>query len=163
MSRSVRRCLGLLRPVAAHAELVATDRGRRGSSPQHNGAMDSTAVEQWVAHYERLWRTPGTQLLAELFAADASYRPSPWARPVEGLEVIARFWEAERVGADEEFTISSDVVAVDAGTAVVRVFVTYGASGRRPWRDLWVLRMDADGRCTWFEEWPFAPGQPDGH
>jgi hypothetical protein len=125
--------------------------------------MDRITVEQWVARYERLWRTPGTQSLGELFAADASYRPSPWARPVEGLEAIARFWEAERVGAHEEFTMSSDVVAVDAGTAVVRVFVTYGASGRRPWRDLWVLRFDADGRCTWFEEWPFAPGQPDGH
>jgi hypothetical protein len=31
------------------------------------------------------------------------------------------------------------------------------------WRDLWVLRFDADGRCTAFEEWPFVPDQPDGH
>jgi hypothetical protein len=84
MSPSACRCLRLLRLVAAHAQLVAAGCGRRGSSPQHNGAMDRTTVEQWVAHYERLWRTPGTQLLAELFAADASYRPSPWARPVEG-------------------------------------------------------------------------------
>jgi hypothetical protein len=125
--------------------------------------MDRTTVEQWVAYYERLWRTPGTELLAELFVPDASYLPSPWAQPVEGLEAIARFWEAERVGADEEFTMSSDVVAVDEGTAVVRVFVKYGPSGSRPWRDLWVLRFAADGRCSWYEEWPFAPGQPDGH
>jgi len=40
--------------------------------------------------------------------------------------------------------------------------VEYAASGR-PWRDLWVLRFAADGRCSSFEEWPFAPGQPDGH
>ena len=125
--------------------------------------MDRTAVEQWVTAYERLWRTPGTDLLAELFAADAVYLPSPWAKPIEGLEAIARFWEAERDGADEEFTMSSDVVAVDRMTAVVRVLVRYGASGSRPWRDLWVLRFTADGRCSSFEEWPFAPGQPDGH
>ena len=125
--------------------------------------MDRTAVEHWVANYERLWRTAGTDLLAELFAPDASYLPSPWAQPVEGLEAIARFWERERRGADEEFTMSSDVVALDDGTAVVRVFVRYGAAGTRLWRDLWVLRFAADGRCSWFEEWPFAPGQPDGH
>jgi len=125
--------------------------------------MDREAVEQWVTAYERLWRTPGTGLLAELFAPHASYVPSPWAQPVEGLDAIAQFWEAERVSADEEFTMSSDVVAMDADTAVVRVLVTYGAVGQRPWRDLWVLRFAADGRCFWFEEWPFAPGQPDGH
>lgn len=125
--------------------------------------MDRTTVVQWVAHYERLWRTPGTELLAELFVPDASYLPSPWAPPVEGLERIARFWEAERNGADEAFTMSSDIVAVDQDMAVVRVFVEYGASGQRPWRDLWVLRFAADGRCSWFEEWPFAPDQPDGH
>jgi ketosteroid isomerase-like protein len=124
--------------------------------------MDGTAVQQWVGRYEQLWRTPGTEPLAELFVPDATYLPSPWAQPIEGLEAIARFWEAERVSADEEFTMSSEVVAVDGTTAVVRVFVRYAASGR-PWRDLWLLRFAADGRCSSFEEWPFAPGQPDGH
>jgi hypothetical protein len=125
--------------------------------------MDREAVEQWVTAYERLWRTPGIGLLTELFEPHASYLPSPWAQPVEGLDAIAQFWEAERVSADEEFTMSSDVVAVDEMTAVVRVFVKYGAAGQRPWRDLWVLRFAANGRCSSFEEWPFAPGQPDGH
>jgi hypothetical protein len=124
--------------------------------------MDRTAVEQWVAFYERLWRTPGTERLAELFVPEAAYLPSPWAQPLQGLEAIAGFWEAERVGAGEVFAMSSDVVAVDEATAVVRVLVEYGASSKKPWRDLWVLGFAPDGRCTWFEEWPFAPGQPDG-
>jgi hypothetical protein len=124
--------------------------------------MDRTTVEQWVAHYEQLWRTPGTGLLSELFVPEATYLPSPWAQPVEGLEQIAQFWDVERDGADEEFTMSSEVVAVDARTAVVRVSVTYGAGVNRSWRDLWVLRFAADGRCSWFEEWPFAPGKPGG-
>ena len=94
---------------------------------------------------------------------DASYLPSPWAQPIEGLEAIARFWETERDGADEKFTMSSDVVAMDGGTAVIRVLVEYGADGNKPWRDLWLLRFAADGRCSSFEEWPFAPDQPDGH
>lgn len=127
------------------------------------GAMDSAAVQKWVADYERAWRTAGTELLAELFTPQASYLPSPWAHPIQGLEAIAAFWEKERRGPDEKFAMSSEVVAAQSGTAVVRVMVVYGEDGQRPWRDLWVLRFAQDGRCSWFEEWPFAPDQRDGH
>ena len=125
--------------------------------------MDREAVETWVADYERLWRQPGTDRLGELFTTDAAYRPSPWVQVLEGVEAIAAFWEAERVGPDEEFTMSSDVVAMDGNTVVVRVFVEYGAAGGPLWRDLWVLEFAEDGRCLSFEEWPFAPDQADGH
>ncbi len=125
--------------------------------------MDRATVEQWVADYERQWRTPGVGQLAELFHPDASYRPSPWAEPIEGLDDIAEFWDVERDSAEEDFTMSSDVVAVDGRTAVVRVSVSYGDPDRSRWRDLWVLRFAEDNRCESFEEWPFAPGQPDGH
>lgn len=120
------------------------------------------SVEAWVRDYERAWRTAGTDRLAEIFTPDATYRPSPWARPVVGLPAIAQFWEDGRDGPDEPFTLSAEVVAVDGSTAVVRAHVEYGGSGDR-WRNLWVLELDEDGRCTAFEEWPFAPGQHDGH
>jgi ketosteroid isomerase-like protein len=126
-------------------------------------ALDKSTVETWVADYERVWRTPGSERLAEIFTPEASYLPSPWAQPVEGLEAIAQFWEAERDGPDEEFTMSSEVVAVDRHTAVVRVSVEYGSPESKPWRDLWVLVFAEDARCSSFEEWPFAPNQPDGH
>jgi hypothetical protein len=40
---------------------------------------------------------------------------------------------------------------------VVRVFVEYGPPDPSSWRDLWVLLFEENGRCTRFEEWPFAP------
>jgi hypothetical protein len=42
---------------------------------------------------------------------------------------------------------------------VVRVEVTYSAPPGTSWRDLWIVEFDADvpnGRCSSFEEWPFA-------
>lgn len=125
--------------------------------PDHDG------VRRWVADYERLWRSPGTTHLASLFTEDATYLASPWETPVAGLSALAGFWESEREGAEEEFTMTSEVVAVDGPTAVVRVRVDYARAGAGRWRDLWVLRFAEDGRCAHFEEWPFAPGQPDGH
>jgi ketosteroid isomerase-like protein len=127
------------------------------------GPVERRAVEEWVDRYERLWRTPGTGQLMDLFVPGATYLPSPWAQPLDGLDEIAQFWDGERNGADEEFTISREVVAVDGDTAVVRVSVEYDAAGAGRWRDLWVLRFAPDGRCSSFEEWPFAPDQPDGH
>ena len=120
------------------------------------------AVETWVRGYERLWRTAGTEGLAELFSADASYLTSPWASPVVGLPALAEFWEDGRDGPDESFTMTSEVLAVDGPTAVVRVSVEYDAPDGR-WRDLWLLTFDDGGRCVAFEEWPFAPRQSNGH
>jgi len=40
----------------------------------------------------------------------------------------------------------------------VRAEVRYGDPVDREYRDLWIIRLGADGRCVAFEEWPFAPG-----
>jgi hypothetical protein len=110
---------------------------------------------RWLAGYEQAWREPGTKRLAELFTYDVVYSPSPWSEPVEGLEALEEFWDAERSGPDEQFTMTHEVLALDNETAVVRVEVTYEEPERR-WRDLWVLRFASGGRCAWFEEWPFS-------
>jgi hypothetical protein len=123
--------------------------------------VDRTDVETWVEGYEWAWRTAGTDAVTALFTADATYSPSPWADPVVGHEALRAFWEAERDGPDEGFTLTSEVVAVDGRVAVVRVAVDYDDGAR--WRDLWILTLDPTGRCATFEEWPFSPTQPDGH
>jgi len=124
-------------------------------------SVDRAAVAEWVAAYERVWRTPDTGALAEIFTADATYSQGPYHEPVVGLPAIARMWEATRDGPDEPFRMSSDLVAVDGDTAVVRVEVFYEGPTPQQYRDLWVMRFAADGRCRAFEEWPFAPDQPD--
>jgi ketosteroid isomerase-like protein len=118
-------------------------------------------ISEWVETYERAWRTSGIDLLAELFAPDAVYSTAPFQEPHRGLEAIARMWEREREGPDEVFEMTSEVVAVEGDTGVVRVEVRYGEPLRNLYRDLWVIRLREDGRCTSFEEWPFwPPGTP---
>jgi hypothetical protein len=119
--------------------------------------MDRADLERWLAGYERLWRSAGTEGLGELFSTHATYRVSPWAEPIRGLDAIAGLWEDERDGADEQFTTVAEVVAVDGDVGVARVEVDY-AKGER-WRDLWIVRCAEDGRCVAFEEWPIAPDE----
>ncbi|HKT82959.1 MAG TPA: nuclear transport factor 2 family protein [Solirubrobacterales bacterium] len=121
--------------------------------------LDRDAVDAWIAAYERAWRTVGIEPLAELFVTDATYRMSPYEEPARGLSEIGALWERERKGPDEEFTMSNEVVAVEGDTAVVRVEVHYLGPELLEYRDLWIIRFTADGRCREFEEWPFWPGR----
>jgi hypothetical protein len=115
-------------------------------------------IDAWVAAYEGAWRTAGTDALRGLFEEGATYRMSPYEEPAVGLGAIAELWERERQGPDEQFEMSHEVLAVEGGTAVVRVEVAYGTGSE--YRDLWVLRMGEDCLCREFEEWPFWPHKP---
>jgi hypothetical protein len=127
---------------------------------RHDGLVtDRATVSRWLAGYEAAWRSPGTASLAGLFTAHASYLQSPYEPPVIGLDAIARMWDAEREGPDEVFTLATEILAVDGPVAVVRAEVRYGKPLRQEYRDLWVIRLDDDGRCFWFEEWPYWPGR----
>ena len=121
---------------------------------------DRVMVQRWLAGYEAAWRAPGTGGLADLFTRDATYLKSPYEQPVNGLGAITRMWEEEREGPDEVFTLVTDVIAVDGPVAVVRAEVRYGGPPRQEYRDLWVIRLADDGRCVWFEEWPYWPERP---
>jgi ketosteroid isomerase-like protein len=121
---------------------------------------DRAMVRRWLAAYEAAWRAAGTEALAGIFTDDASYRQSPYQEPVVGLDAISRMWDGERDGPEEVFTLATDILAVDGPTAVVRAEVRYGDPLRQEYRDLWIVRLGDDGRCTWFEEWPFWPSQP---
>jgi hypothetical protein len=122
--------------------------------------MDRDHVSRWVAGYEAAWRAAGTETLAGIFTVDARYQQGPYDEPVSGLPAIERMWEAERDGPGEVFEMTSEIVAVDGDTAVVRVQVDYGVPVTQEWRDLWIIRFVPDGRCASFEEWPFAPDAP---
>lgn len=121
--------------------------------------MDRQQVLSWVAAYERLWRTPGTDGLGEIFTPDATYLQAPFREPVVGLPAIQRMWDEQRDSADEEFEMTSAVLAVEDDTAVVRAHVRYGPPSNQEWLDLWVIRYAEDGRCRAFEEWPFSPAK----
>lgn len=124
--------------------------------------MDRRQVEAWVRAYEKAWRMPGTEAVDSVFAPEATYSPGPFEQPLVGLGAIEEMWEAEREAHDEVFSLTSEVVAVEGETAVVRVEVDYGDTGRPTYRDLWVITLDETGRCTAFEEWPFWPAGEEG-
>ena len=120
--------------------------------------MDHPSLTDWIARYEALWRTAGTDRLGELFTAEAAYSPGPFEPTRRGLGEIAELWEGERESHHEAFRMTADVIAVERDTGVARVEVWYDGPPARHYRDLWIVRLDGAGRCTHFEEWPTWPG-----
>jgi len=115
-----------------------------------------------VERYEQAWRTPGTDALASLFTERARYRNSPFSEVREGRDAIALMWEEEREGPDEAFDMTFDLVAVEGDVGVARVEVQYGPPNEQVYLDLWVIRLNDDGLCVDFEEWPFWPPDTSG-
>jgi SnoaL-like protein len=151
--------IGTRAHVRAVRRILNEVRDRAGGSAAR---IDSAKLQRWVAAYERAWRSPGTDLLRDLFARDATYSTGPYEQPLLGLDAIARMWEAERIGPEEVFEMSSEIVAIEGDTGVLRVEVHYGPPKKQEYRDLWIVRFDGDGRCTHFEEWPFWPPGTEG-
>ena len=124
--------------------------------------MRSDQLRDWVASYERAWRTEGTDGLAQLFAPRARYRMGPYKEVHEGLDAISSLWERERERADEVFELESEVVAVEGDVGVVRAKVHYGDPLTQEYRELWIVHFDDQGRCAEFEEWPHWPPGTNG-
>lgn len=139
----------------AQAGAVSGGGAGAASAPAGDAALRDRAAA-WVAAYEQAWRTAGTVAVAELFADEATYSTGPFQPQLSGLEEIAVFWDADRDGPDEPFTITSEHVTAGGDVAVVRTEVHYERPPRR-YRNLWVIRFGADGRAVAFEEWPIAP------
>lgn len=119
--------------------------------------MSRPELEDWLNRYERGWRSPGTDHLAELFTTDATYSAGPFQPLLSGLEEISELWESEREGPDEIFTMKSEIVACDGEVGVARIDVAYGDPVDERYRDIWIIELSPDGRCRHFEEWPCWP------
>lgn len=124
--------------------------------------MDRVRLAEWLDGYERAWRTPGTDALAGLFTEDATYSTAPYENPHHGRAAIGEMWEAERLGPDEGFEMTTEIVAVEGDTGVARIEVRYGAPKDKEYRNLWVIRLNDAGLCFHFEEWPFWPPGQEG-
>ena len=118
--------------------------------------MERDAVVKWVAEYERAWRQEDVEAVADLFAANAAYRVSPYEPSAVGHDAIKALWLED---AGRRFSMSASVVAVEGEVAVVRVDVVYETPDVEEYKDVWILRFDSNGRVADYEEWAYWPGK----
>jgi uncharacterized protein (TIGR02246 family) len=115
-------------------------------------------LRAWVEGYVRAWNSNDPAEIGALFSEDAAYYTEPYSPPWRGRDEIVRQWLERRDEPGEtEFRWQPLTVAPDL--AVVQGETLYRIPPRT-YSNLWVIRLDAGGRCAEFTEWWMR--HPDG-
>jgi uncharacterized protein (TIGR02246 family) len=111
----------------------------------------TSRLRAWVDAYVQAWNSNDPADIGGLFADDAAYFTEPYAEPWRGRDEIVRQWLDRKDEPGETafrwhpLTVTPEVAVVE-GTAVYR-------DPPRAFSNLWVIHLDAEGRCTQFTEW----------
>jgi len=107
---------------------------------------------RWVEAYERAWTSNEREDIEALFTEDARYFTAPYRKPWEGRDGIVEGWLHDR---DEQgqWHFASEVLAIAGDLAFVQGRTEYLDEPRRAYSNLWIIRLDDDGRASEFTEW----------
>jgi hypothetical protein len=108
-------------------------------------------VEDWLRRYLEAWETNDPERIRELFTPDARYYTAPYREPWRGRDEIADEW-LERRDPPGTWRFRHEVIAVAGGQSFVRGWTEYLSPAER-YSNLWVIRLEQDGRCSEFTEW----------
>lgn len=115
------------------------------------------AIAAWVDGYVAAWNSNDPEQVGALFAADAEYRIEPYVVPWRGRAAIVAGWLEHRdEPGDTEFEWTHTTRARDLN--LERDFWILEARTRyrsldKDYCNLWLVRLDGEGRCTEFAEW----------
>ena len=122
------------------------------------GSLPSrTAVQRWLNAYVVAWKSYDQSAIADLWSVDAVWH-YPFQTRAFGRNEIVDEWMSERdafVG--EMFDAHYEPVSIDGQTVVAHgrtvFFDSTTGEVEAAYDNVWILRFDADGRCSEFHEW----------
>ncbi len=120
-------------------------------------------VQDWLDRYVEAWKTYEPDAIRDLFSGDAEYRYHPWDEPVRGRDAILHDWvepagDAATRDTPETYDARYKPFAVDGDRAVAIGESLYWTDAshselERRYHNCFLLRFDAEGRCSMFTEY----------
>jgi SnoaL-like domain len=110
---------------------------------------DHDRLTRWIEGYVRAWNSNDPADIAVLFTEEAEYYTEPFRPAWSGRQQIVDAWlehkdEPGETTFDWRPLVVTDELAIIEGTTIYPT-ETYS--------NLWVIRLDDDGRCRHFTEW----------
>jgi hypothetical protein len=118
----------------------------------------SERLDRWMDGYLLAWSSNDPEHIAALFTPDAVYDPQTADGEWEGLDRIIQRW-LEIADREENWEFEWQPVVEDEEVAVITGRTRY-FDPPTSYRNLFVIRFDADNRCYDFTEW-YIEEEPD--
>lgn len=113
--------------------------------------MERGDLEDWVRRYVRAWGTNDPEDIGALFTDDARYFTAPHREPWSGRDAIVQGWLGRKDN-QGDWSFRSEILAIAGDQGFVRGWTAYHTE-ESDYSNLWVVRLEADGRCSEFTEW----------
>jgi ketosteroid isomerase-like protein len=121
--------------------------------------VEHQEVQRWLDDYVAAWKSYDAEAIGALFSEDVGYRYHPYDEPVRGREAVVRAWLGEGdpdVASTRDkpgtYDASYEPVAIDGDVAVAVGSSAY-TDPPAVYDNCYLIRFDADGRCSEFTEW----------
>ncbi len=117
--------------------------------------MNRKTLEAWLDAYGQAWETRDPQAAADLFTEEATYRETPFDEPLQGREEISGYWSGvPRSQSDISFSYEILAITEEEGIAHWNANYTRLPTDAPVKLDgVFLVKLDANGRCTEFREW----------
>ena len=126
--------------------------------------MDRAAAQAWLDRYVSAWLSYDASDIAELFTEDVAYRYHPSGDPIVGRAAVVASWLGESESdvastrdAPGTYSARYAPVAVDGDVVVSTGTSSYREQPDGPvvrvYDNCFVMRFDAQGRCSEFTEY----------
>ncbi len=117
--------------------------------------MESAVFESWLDAYKRAWEARDPEAAADLFTEDATYHETPFDEPSRGHEGIYEYWsDVPRTQRNVRFSYEILATTEGGGVAHWRAnFVRLPANAPVVLDGIFLVKLNADGRCAEFREW----------
>lgn len=113
--------------------------------------MTKEKVSQWMEGYIQAWNSNDPVDIGILFSDNAHYYTAPYRQPWSGRDAIIAGWLGRKDEPDD-FEFRYEIVGVSQDIGFIRGWTRY-IKQEADFSNLWVVRLDDEGRCEEFIEW----------
>ncbi len=123
--------------------------------------MNNKDFKSWLDAYGRAWETRDPQAAAEIFTENATYQEVPFDEPIRGREAIGKYWSGN-VQEQDEVRFGYEILATTQDKGIARWWTSLldlPSKAHVKLDGIFVVSLDAENRCTEFQEWWHATGE----
>ena len=126
-----------------------------GTARADVSALTMAELSTWLDAYGEAWESRDADKAASLFAADSTYRVTPYEDVHTGQEGVRQYW-AGVTTSQRNVVFEYQVLSVTGNTGIAHWSASFDVEPGDVHLELngiFVLEFDADGKCTQLREW----------